>query len=77
MILVVAQAREKEIEKGEEWREERVSRSRIGYQAEIAKPPLFSREVRQVAEFVTTCKLYKDEDERGESRRTSTVNINI
>ena len=57
-VLVVVQARGREIKEEEEGREERFFRSRMGYKAEVTKLPLFSREVRQVVGCVAICKLY-------------------
>ena len=49
--LVAAQTRERRIE-------EEVFKPRTRHQAEVAKPSLFSREAKQVVEFITACKLY-------------------
>jgi len=50
-ILVAAQTRERRTE-------EEVFKPRTRHQAEITKLPLFSREAKQVVEFITACKLY-------------------
>jgi len=43
----------------EEGEEKKVAlRSRIEYQAEVAKLLLFNREAEQVVDFVTVCKFY-------------------